>query len=423
MIKNVLRFLSISMLLGFVSCSDDNTTPVSEKQTGYVIHTTAGIGAEQSHFVQFFDEMPSGSIDNTRGISFPRFFAIDVYDNYVISGNISGAVEGVSQVKFDVDGKAFESAFLPTTGTSASGAIKDAETAYVNDFNSEDIIIYNPTTMQSKGIIDMSVAFRSPSWTGLSWQAFVIRDNDLFFTVRPGIEGSGSFYATDSAIVYHIDLITETYQGVSAIDKNGLISRTYNETWVDEQGNIYLGSLFGDPGRNTEPSILKIPAGSTSLDPNYDFKFVNPVTGTLSSVNLPIFVGNFVYHQNGKGYSVVSTSLPQALLDFIAEKGSVDAILNDPVLVTEAFALLSNNPNGQFVEIDLEAQNTTIIDGPPLVDANNSFVKVIDGSVYLMATGGHTNAVYEYDPATRTITEVFNITSGGRIADFYKIGD
>ncbi|MEM9673252.1 MAG: hypothetical protein AAF992_11690 [Bacteroidota bacterium] len=422
MIKNVLKILMLATLPGLISCTEDNETPITEKQTGFVLQTTAGTGAEQNQFVQFFDEIPTGAIDNTQGKSFQQFSASEVVDNFIISSNISGADEGLSQVRFDLDGEAFESAFLPTTGFAGFGGIKDAENAYINDADRDEIVVYNPTTMQAKGIIDLTGAFMDPSWTGVNYEAFVVRDNDLFVTVRPAIQGSGSFYATDSAIVYHIDLTTNSYQSVSALDNKGLARRS-GENWVDEQGNIYLAATLSSPERSSLPSILRIPAGSTSLDPTYDFNFINTVSATLLASGLPVLLGNFEYHRNGKAYSVVSTTFPLVLQEFLAANGGLGGVAGDPDLLTQALALFNSNPSGQFVEIDLEAQTTTIIEDTPLVNAFSSRVSVIDGAVYFLAVGGETNMVLEYDPATQTSSEVFNVTAGGSITRFAKIGE
>ena len=276
--------------------------------------------------------------------------------------------------------------------------------------------------MQSKGVIDMTGVFSDPVWTGVTYEAFVVRDNDLFLTTRPAIEGSGSFYATDSAIVNHIDLTTGTYQSTSALDKNGLARRN-NENWIDEQGNVYIFAGLGSPERQSRPSVLKIPSGSTSLDPTYDFEPFNAVSALLFGAGLPVLTGNFEYHQNGKAYSVVSTTFPQVLQDFLVENGGLGAVAADPDLLAQALALFNTNPSGQFVELDLEAQTTTKIDDVPFVNAFSSKVKVIDGTVYFLAVGGDTNAVYEYNPTTGTSTEVFNITAGGSISSFVKIGE
>ncbi len=128
MSKNVLNFLTAIIFLSLWSCDndpEDSIPPVdptpTEKQTGFVVHTQAGTGNELTNFVQFFDAIPCGSIDNTEGKAFQTFFVSQVIDNFIITGNISGADEGLSQVNFDLNGEAFESAFLPTTGFAGFG--------------------------------------------------------------------------------------------------------------------------------------------------------------------------------------------------------------------------------------------------------------------------------------------------------------
>ncbi|MEM6263386.1 MAG: hypothetical protein AAGI38_12815 [Bacteroidota bacterium] len=421
MTRDFLTLLAVILLLGFTSCGgdDDDEVVQTEKQTGYVVQTQSGVGQDISNFIQFFDDIPSGSIDNTQGKSFQQFNVSSKASNFIVSRNISGGDEGYSQVKFNLEGEAFESEFLPTLAFAGFVGMQNSETGFYGDGSTENINIFNPTTMQNTGVIDMTSAYRVPNWTSVTWETYVVRGNDLFVWTRPAIAGSGSFYASDSAIVNHIDLASGTYQSTSFFADKGLSRRT-TENWVDGQGNIYF-SVGGAGGVGGTPAILKIPAGATSFDPGYNFDYTAPVSSSLGI--LPVLAGNFEYHQNGKGYTVVSTTVPQELTDFLNANGGLAAILADPDLLNQALALLNASANGQFIELDLVAQTATVIPTLPTVSASASGVTIIDGKVYCIATSGGINAVYQYNPDTGAATEVFNVTAGGRILGFYKIGE
>ncbi|MEM0940739.1 MAG: hypothetical protein AAF600_15895 [Bacteroidota bacterium] len=421
MIKNVNKLIIVSLVsCTMISCStDDDSTPITEKTSGYVLHTQV-TGETTSNFVQFFDEIPSGTVDNTQGKSFPNFSVSQIAENFIVSGNITGAQEGLSQIKFDLDGEAFESAFLPTTGNAGFTGLKDASNAYFDDRNSEDIIIFNPSTMQSEGIIDMSSVYRGSQWTGVTWETFVVRDNDLFVWSRPAIAGSGSFYATDSAIVNHIDLTTGTYQSTSFFNGHGL-SRRNTENWLDEQGNIFMAVTLANPGSGARPSILKIPVGSTEFDPSYEFFFVDAVGGEAASLLLQT-ASNFEYYKNGLAYCVVSTTFPSELEATIAEIGLNPATWTQDDLNRVVAALFSAE-NGQLVEINVNDQTTSIIEGLPLVSGFASTINVIDDKLYFAAIGSELNALYEYDPNTGQSAKLFDVSAGGQIVGFHKIGE
>ncbi|MEM6736948.1 MAG: hypothetical protein AAGC64_02360 [Bacteroidota bacterium] len=420
MIKKINKLLIINLLSCMaISCSTNDDTPITEKTSGYVLHTQVA-GETISNFVQFFDEIPSGTVDNTQGKSFPSFSVSQISENFIVSGNVTGAQEGLSQIKFDLEGEAFESAFLPTTGTTGFTGLKDANSAYFDDRNSENIIVFDPSAMQSKDVIDMSSVYRGSQWTGVTWETFVVRDNDLFVWSRPAIAGSGSFYATDSAIVNHIDLTTGTYQSTSFFDGHGL-SRRNTENWVDEQGNIFMAVTLGNPGSGARPSILKIPAGSTGFDPNYEFFFVDAVGGEASTLLLQT-ASNFEYYKNGLAYCVVSTTFPPELAAIIDEIGLNPATWTQDD-VNRVVAILFSAENGKLVEINVNDQTTRVIEGLPVVSGFASSVNVIEDKLYFAAIGSELNALYEYNPTTSESAKLFDVSAGGQIVGFHKIGE
>ena len=150
---NNYKFSLLLLLAGlvFTACKKEETTPVTEKQTGYVLYTqlTDGSGTD---YVRYFDELPSGTIDNTQGKSFVSFFSGMAFDNYMLSLEVNNAGSGVSKVMANSDGEIFVKETLPTVGSTAWGIIRDANTAYTDDRNDNNILVFAPSTKEKSHI-------------------------------------------------------------------------------------------------------------------------------------------------------------------------------------------------------------------------------------------------------------------------------
>lgn len=419
---NKYKFSLLIVMAGlvFTACKKEETNPATEKQTGYLLYTqlTDGSGTD---YVQYFETLPSGTVDNTQGKSFTSFFSGGLaYDNYVVSLEVNGAGSGMSKVMANTDGEVFVKGTLPTVGSTAWGIVRDATTAYADDRNDNNILIFDPSTMQNKGIIDMSNAFRAPQWTSSQFEGFVVRGNDLFVCTRP-LDATGSLYASDSCIYNHIDLVTGTFQK-SFFFPNADLARRNNQNWVDEQGNVYIyqSGKINVP-QTVKPSILKIPAGATEFDPNYNFKFIDATGG--AALSLPVQAGGgFNYHKNGKAYAIASTSFPPELLAFLAVKGTNFSTWT-PEDYQTAFGILETAANGQYVELDLVAQTAKVLTDIPSTSPFNGNTFIVDDKIYCVVSTPNENALYEYDPATGTSRKAFDVSAGGTIGSFVKLGN
>lgn len=401
-----------------VSCKKDEADPVTEKQTGFLLYTQAQDGTD---YVRYFENMPSGSVDNTQGKSFSSFVANIPFANYMITGNpndVNGG--GMVKIMADLNGQIIEKATLPTIGSTFWGIVRDANTAYADDRNDDNILIFDPSTMQSKGVIDMTNAFKAPQWTGLQYEGFVVRGNDLFVCTRPS-DATGSLYASDSTVYNHIDLTTNTFQK-SIFFPNGDLARRNHENWVDESGNIYIvqSGKVGVP-QTVKPSILKIPAGATDFDQSYNFKYIDAAGGQAPSLPLQAG-GGFNYYKNGKAYAIASTSFPPELLAFLAQKGT-DFSKWTPQDFATALGILEAAANGQYVEIDLVAQTTKVLTDIPSTSPYNGRTFIIDDKIYCIVSSPTENAVYEYDPATGASQKMFDVSAGGTIGALIKLGN
>lgn len=415
------NFLYLLLILGLflVSCENNDSDATATLPSGYILHTQTE-GSTPINYVSFFSELPSGSVDNTQGKTFAAFLIRMALGNILLSDDNSGANQGLSKISINSNNEVVEEIKLPTIGFAAWGIIKDATTAYVDDRNDDNITIFNPTTMQTTGVIDMSNIFKAPQWTGLQYEGFVIRGNDLFVGTRPD-DGSGDTYASDSSIYNHIDLTTNTYQKTIFFPGADLARRT-TENWVDESGNIYIvtGGNITVP-QTIRPTILKIPAGSTDFDPNYDFKYINAVGG--AALTLPIQSGGaFNYYKNGKAYAIASTTFSPALATFLAQVGT-DFSTWTAANFQQAFGILFTAANGQYVELDMNAQTATILTDIPATSPFNGRTFIVDDKVYCVVSTTNESALYEYDPATGNTQKVFDVTGGGTITGFFKTGN
>ena len=248
----------------------------------------------------------------------------------------------------------------------------------------------------------------------------MVRGNDLFVCTRP-LDATGRLYASDSCIYNHIDLTTNTFQK-SFFFPNADLARRNLENWVDEQGNIYIyqSGKINVP-QTIKPSILKIPAGSTEFDPSYNFKYIDATGGVAQA--LPIQAGGgFNYYKNGKAYAIASTSFPPELLAFLAANGT-DFSTWTPEDFQTALGILETAANGQYVEIDLVAQTVKLLTDIPSTSPFNGRTFIIDDKVYCVVSTPNENALYEYDPATGASRKAFDVSAGGTIGEFYKLGN
>lgn len=416
--SSIVKALALSVVIAFTSCKkkEEAEKKSTEKTSGYVVHTTVKVGNTSSSFLTHHDKMPSGKIDNSKGKSFQRFRGRMMHRNYFLAYNVNGGESDLSKIMFDAKGVAFEKSKLLTLANVYYGAIKDDKTAYTYDWNDKynKLTVFDPSTMKAKGKIDLSKSFKDKDWLTSNFEGFVIRGSELFVSSRP-INAKRNLVA--DTLVYHvIDLTTNKFKKSIFFPKS-VAARRETENWIDEQGNIYIATTGNSILPHVKPNIMKIPAGQTDFDKNYDFRVVDKIPQGKS---LPVqFLTSFTYYKNGKAYANASTSFPLELLEMVKKKPSFGQWTRADY--QKALTILRTAANGQYIEIDLNSQTVKVLSDIPPISPLNGFIRVIDDKVYAVSSNTEENAVYEYDPATGKSKKVFDVTGGGAIRGFFKL--
>ncbi|MEM1135068.1 MAG: hypothetical protein AAGI07_04465 [Bacteroidota bacterium] len=418
------RFLLLIVLLpistlfiGSCSDDDDNNNPIPEsKKSGFVLVTQVGLSTVESFFSQFSEEFPTGAIDNTQGKSFENFFVRGQLGNELYVNTVDQA-KGVSKVVVSATGEIEVIGELATIDAAFPVEIVDSNTGYLDDRNDLDIEIFNPSTMMLTGSIDMSSALVVPQADDNIYQEFIVRDDKMFVAYRPR---KGTAYASDSLIFHVIDLTTNTFEKSIVLDGHKAPVSSQDPI-IDEQGNIYIATQGDLTVPNLfRPSIVKIPAGSTEFDPEYNFK---PIDLTPLGAGLPIQVlTQFIYDANGIAYIVGGVEVPPTILQLFAEKGGPFDGNWTPADFGIAFDALRTEPSAKWIEVDLNAQTINIIDDIPLTSPfSGANASKIGANFYFSVVGDQENAFYQYTPSTKTGIRAFQITDGGIPAGLYDL--
>ena len=424
--KNILTLLLSTCLfltgLLLSSCDDDDdadvNAPLNIKTSGFVM---VGTTASETALVKYVEELPSATIDISDGIDFPEFFPRSLHDHAIFLARPGQSATGFSKYVVNENGELIEEGVLPTTSESSfTIAVRDAQTGVFHDLATPDEIrVFNPTTLEITGNIDMSAGF-VPGDINQSYQRFLLRGDDLFAPIR----GNGGNVSFNSFIVHQANLSTNTFVGDTQRDGNGqnqiLYITGFGQSVVDESGNLYITDAGNFEGAGIFARVNKIPAGSNEIDTDYVFeptRVLNP-----NNIFLPTFT-ELRYIGNNKAVAVVNAQTPQAAIDIVNSAGG---ILNlSEVQRDEIFGILSSAESALWCELDLEVQTVTPIQGiPGLGVFDVGVVFEHNGEIFLpvVAVSTAENAYYRYNPASGTAEKAFDVT-GATIQGIYNLAN
>lgn len=430
-----IKLLFLALLASFaIACKSNEPTTQEEEspyyQDGYLVATTSQTTAGFSYYAGYYPTMPSGNIDLTTKSSYNYFYARAVWKNFIFSNNLKGENVLSKLAVSKQTGTVLEVASMPLlTGLNQVLIVSDNLGVYTT-WEKKGVTLFNPTTMQKIADMDMSKA-KSTGLTRENYSHLIYRkqDNKLFLFLVADDFNTGQFYDIVNVHAEVINLSTNQWEKTLTFPNATYpISRGMENPLIDEQGNIFVitqgqygldGQLGPNSRKSSRPRILKIPAGTTEFDLNYNF---NPVDKVGQPNLLFQLILGGVYYSNGIAYACISGQQdPPALLALIA-KMAAGTITETEFNQLRQMAFYGANQ--RWVKLDLNAQTVSIIQDIPLTAGfayPSTFVN--GGKVYLQTYNEDLkmNGYFEHDPATGTSKKLFDVTAGGLTTNLIKL--
>ena len=423
--KNILdfRFLAIALSLTFLvgSCADDDDpTPqgTTNKTEGFVIVGTTSSGTA---LVSYSEDLPTGTVDLSAGEDFQRFSPTALYDHALFMSRPDGS-SGFAKIVVDDKGEFQEEGVLPTVDpTSFRIGVRDAEVGLFHDRATPDIItVYNPTTFEVTGTIDMDAGIDPFDTLEQRYQRFIFRGDEVFSPIRGNVGGE----LLPGFFMHQANVATRSYVGSTFVEaplSGGVLTvNNFGQHLVDNAGNLYVQD-GGAIGSGTFSRIYKIPAGSNKIDENYVFEPVK----TLNPTNIfyPTMNGFKLVDGSGIAVAKVNAETPQAAIDLVNQAGGIQNVVGNQDLLNQILGILFTAESASWVELDLNAQTVTPIVGVPKMGANagGSVIFEHDGEIYLPVSTTGEQAYYKYTPGNpTTASKAFDII-GADLLGVYNV--
>ncbi|WP_375586876.1 hypothetical protein [Flagellimonas aurea] len=410
-----------TMLVTACSSSDDSNptdddpdpTEPENKSSGFIF---VGLTSSDTYLAKYVEELPTGTLDLSDGTDYTNFYPTEIYDNALFMQRPDGA-SGFSKIVVNADGELEEEGILATIEESSFAlAIRDSETGIFHDRATPNTIsVFNPTTMEVTGTIDMNDAY-VPGDIPQRYQEFYIRGDDAFGIVR-GSQGEDF----NTIVMHHFSLASNSYVDYTERQGNGVSPIDFFEYVgghvTDSQNNLYILDAGNTEGQGVPARINKIPVGSTEVDPDYTFEpavILNP-----ENVFLPMTYHLYVLENSTKAIAVVNTETPQEAVDIVLEAGGLQNLSEDQI--NQIFYILYTTQSARWCELDLVAETVTPIEGIPDVGVfaiGNIFEN--EGSFYIPVNTPTEQAYYQWNPETGAASKAFDVT-GANISSAFNI--
>jgi len=395
--KNTLKTLFSTVMAGtllFSSCSGDKENTAPEESTGktkYALITTAGTFPNNTSYLQGLESLDAADhITNSNSREFPSAVSLKgVFDGAAFVSTF-GRPTSLISFTFDDQGKAVEGKRLtvPDAATFASLYIVDEHDAYgtvASSGNPGKIIRIDPTTMQKKGEVDVSLV-NKPEFPSNFLQQIVKRGDKLFVGVH---YGNHVDVAHGEAVIAIVDIATQKVEKLIQDNRTSQLLAGSNGGTMTlmPNGDIYVMG-WGTTGKNPS-GILRIKHNEERFDPDY---FMN-----LSEKTGAVICRNFFPYSETK---------------------AITAGVVDPTDPAEF-----KGPNYNYYIIDLEDKihQPKKVAGLPDVfyAASPAFLEQIDGEWLLNVAGDGTSTVYSFDPITETVAKKFTVD--GELSTLLKL--
>jgi hypothetical protein len=407
--KTYIALLSLVLLLITNAC-DDGLNDIGElgdtiKTSGFVIN---GFTASGSRLVKYFEDVPSGIANISDGTDFSEFFVNGVVDNAMFLARPDGN-PGFSKIVVGDDERFYEVGTLPALSVGSFRIdVRDSEYGVFQDrATSDNITVFNPTTMQIIGGINMSQG-EVPGDIEQRYQRFIFRGDDVFAPIRGNISGE-SF---TSAIYHQGNIVTQSYVGTTERQGNGFATiesfNNFGQNLVDNAGNLYLADAGNYTGLGVAAAIARVNAGSNEIDPSYVFepaRILNPFNTFLPTMNGFTLMPN----SNGMAIAKVNATTPQEAVDIVLSVGGNLALLTDSQ-IAQIFNILFTAESAFWCVLDVNNRTVVPIQGIPAVGVFAvSDVFFHGDEVFIPVATSAENGYYRYNPTTGQASKAFEV--------------
>ena len=392
--KTIIRLIILGFIVGITSSCEEEDKNNSDSGEGNILISTMlpnADGMSGSAYMQLIDNLSPASLTNETSLPVP-FSSVPCVcgeDVFIIPG---WGGESDMLIKYTrINGELVKQGehMLPTQA-GATNIVTKGDLAYISCALSGEIRIINHQNMELVSNLDISdygIGDQNPNPASM-----LIRDNYLFVGLNQMVGGQFPAPGRPYSDVLIID--TDNYQVVKMLTDSisGISTPTRPidpySIFMDENNDIYIvgiGAWGALPGHNS--GILRIKAGETEFDENYQFVFNS--TNIEGESNKPDYVHSVRYLGNGKLYGTIN----------------IPAYYSDPVNYIEDRTVVP-------VEIDLAAKSIKKLDFPYSNSFGVSVGKYEDYIVFGLATT-NANGYYTYNPSTGEASTSAIITTEG----------
>jgi len=333
-------------------------------------------------FMVAIDSSKSTEVSNANGVELNPATGLFVYNGYVYT---SGSLANDTVVKYSLNGDTFVHEGELSTGQNArvGSLIFASETkAYAIPLNLPELQIFNPSTMEKTGAIDLSSYAIGDADTNPNASSGVIREGKLYLALAQ-IDTMQTFKCQAGASVVIIDIESDTVEK-HIQDDRACMSGTLepnNGLVLDELGDIYVNNL-GSYGYYPEftAGYLRIPYGSDEFDPDYYFSTTSLTLEEVSGGSV-----SYLYREQYAGDGIVHGNF------FVPALSS-----NPPDYV--------NDKNYLAYQVDLRNQTVTAVDIPATTGWSADSTVLDDGRIVFTRTADTGVGLYYFDPSSGTMT-------------------
>lgn len=418
----------------FFSCEKNEvSTPESlYKENGYLISSVNESTSGFTYYAGYVEQLPGTvSVDMTAKSTYNYFYSRATWKNFVFGANLKGE-KTLTKIAVGKDGKLTEVASIPLINWLNNVQILSNELGVYSLWgNDRTVALFNPTTMEKLGEIDMTKGKKIDinERNFYTYMAYRKQDNRLFLTLLTDSDKTSAYYDATDIYVEVVNMSTKQWEKTITF-KNATypITRGNEHQIVDESGNIYIftqgsygldGQMGPKAAKYSRPQILKIPANSTDFDASYSF---NPVD-VIGQQNLLVqLMLGAIYDSNGIAYSCISAQSESTRVLELVGKYAQGTITQAEFL--ELRNAIFYSPNQRWVKLDLNAKTVTPIADMPLT-AGFGYPNAYkyDSKFYFQynTPSDNTTGYYEYDPSTGKSKKAVVLGNGGIASDFIKL--